>query len=913
MEIIEPQPKVLPNGDMEIFPTLGPQVCDFLEERFVYGPGPIKGEPYKVRDDLRYMIYRAYEHYPNGYIIDYGEGEVVDLSGRRHFSKVVLSLPKGSAKCVAPDTEFILESGERITADKLQAGMSVQSYKDGAVVFRKVAAVEKQPLAPTYRVHTDHGRTIEVSEGHPFLVSGTQWREGMPKYHKYTVNDPLAGKMGWARVESLEKGDRLVPALDWKAPGDGQSDLGWLLGVLAGDCGGDGRFTNNDQEIVDKVSTFFEMTQLTRNGKNFSGNWYLRGSAELLKEHGLFGKNAHSKRVPEAVMRGGRDIALGYLAGLLDTDGCTVHKPVGKKHARYAEWYSVSEDNMRDIQTLLASVGFNSVIKTKMSRYKGEPYTSWTVVISNKSDLKRLANALPVVRVRNVENFEKFKAENDKGSFGDVCLDKVTYVEQIGMTETIGVEIEDTHVHVTNGLVTHNTELMALLSLVELHPDAPVRFDGYDPSAPGGLAPGRAVLSPFIPLLAPTKDQLDDLAYGVAKEIAKEITDQLLFDVNNERIMINGEGESKILPVAASAGRLDGLKPTFQCIDEAHRMFSDRHHQAVQTMENNLKKRYMDDPWQLSTTTAGDPSEPSVAKAQYDYGMKIHNGKIKDPRTFFYHRGTSDENAKFDTMGQRLKALKEASGEEAAQFRDLFSVAAEWDEDGVDKSYLERVWCNRWVQSSMTAFDSDKFRDLGDKSLAIARGSAVTLGFDGAVSNDSTAIVMTEIETGIQNLVGLWERPPDAAFQWRVPIGEVHDVMNMLMEDYNVVLFYGDPPYWQEAMSVWESKWGNKIIEWPTRNINNMYYAIRAYDEAIDRGDIAHDGNEDLIRHVASAGKNMLNQVDDEGKQKFRLTKISRDRKYDAAMAAILSWQARLDAIKQGIMPQEVQAPRRIR
>lgn len=688
MEIIEPQPKVLPNGDMEIFPTLGPQVCDFLEERFVYGPGPIKGEPYKVRDDLRYMIYRAYEHYPNGYIIDYGEGEVVDLSGRRHFSKVVLSLPKGSAKCVAPDTEFILESGERIAADELQPGMSVQSYKDGAVVFRKVAAVEKQPLAPTYRVHTDHGRTIEVSEGHPFL----SWHNN------------------WVKVQDLTSEDAIV------------------------------------------------------------------------------------------AVEGGR-----------------------------------------------------------------------------------------------------------------VVQDSVSHVEQIGMTETIGVEIEDTHVHVTNGLVTHNTEIMALLSLVELHPDAPVRFDGYDPSAPGGLAPGRAVLSPFIPLLAPTKDQLDDLAYGVAKEIAKEIPDQLLFDVNNERIMINGEGESKILPVAASAGRLDGLKPTFQCIDEAHRMFSDRHHQAVQTMENNLKKRYMDDPWQLSTTTAGDPSEPSVAKAQYDYGMKIHNGKIKDPRTFFYHRGTSDENAKFDTMGQRLKALKEASGEEAAQFRDLFSVAAEWDEDGVDKSYLERVWCNRWVQSSMTAFDSDKFRDLGDKSLAIARGSAVTLGFDGAVSNDSTAIVMTEIETGIQNLVGLWERPPDAAFQWRVPIGEVHDVMNMLMEDYNVVLFYGDPPYWQEAMSVWESKWGNKIIEWPTRNINNMYYAIRAYDEAIDRGDIAHDGNEDLIRHVASAGKNMLNQVDDEGKQKFRLTKISRDRKFDAAMAAILSWQARLDAIKQGIMPQEVQAPRRIR
>lgn len=70
------------------------------------------------------------------------------------------------------------------------------------------------------------------------------------------------------------------------------------------------------------------------------------------------------------------------------------------------------------------------------------------------------------------------------------------------------------------------TEVMALVSLMELHPDAPVRFNGYDPSAPGGLAPGRSVVSPFIPLLAPTKDQLDDLAYGAVKTIAQNIEDR---------------------------------------------------------------------------------------------------------------------------------------------------------------------------------------------------------------------------------------------------------------------------------------------------------------------------------------------------------------------------------------------------
>lgn len=909
-EIIVPQPDRDDEGNLIILPTLGPQVCDFLEERFCYGPGPLRGEPYKVRDDIRYILYRAYEHYPDGYIADF-DGEKVELTGRRHFDKVAVSLPKGSSKCLAPDTELILRSGERILAKDAVAGQEIMSFAYGEIVYRRIAAVEEQPAAMTYRVKTDHGREIEVSEGHPFLVSGTQWRDGMPKYHKYSANDPKVGKHSWSAVEDLAPGDRLVPALNWKRDLDDKSDLGWLLGVLAGDACGDGRFSNGDKEITDKISENYELTPLKSSGT--SVDWYIRGIPEVLREHGLFGCNAYTKRVPEAVLRGSRSMALGYLAGLLDTDGCTVFRPKPNgKTTRLMEWYSVSEKNMRDLQTVLASIGINADVRIKRSRYKGETYTSWTVVVSNKADLKRLAEELPCVRRRNVDNLTEFRKATTRGQFADVHLDKVESIEPIGETVTIGIEVEDTHVHVTNGLVTHNTEVMALVSMMELHPDAPVRFAGYDPKAPGGMKPGRSVTSPLIPLLAPTKDQLDDLAYGACKVIAESCEDAALFDVTNDRIMIQGEGESKIIPVAASASRLDGLKPTFQGIDEPHRLFTDRHRASYATMGNNLPKRAVDDPWELTCTTAGDPNEPSVARDQYETGLKTQAGLMELDRTFFYHRQTSDENAKFDTMGERLRALKEASGEEVAAYRDLFSVAAEWDKPGADKTYLERVWCNRWTQSAQTAFDAQAFKDLGDQSLIIEPGSLVTLGFDGAVTQDSTGLVMTEVETGIQNLVGLWERPAEAE-EWRVPIEDVNDIVDSLFESYDVWGLYCDPPYWQESISRWTGLYEGQVIEWPTRNLNNIYYAIRSYREAIDSGDLGHDGNPDLVRHVANAGMNVQAQTDDEGHYKFRLAKISQDRKFDACMAAILSWQARLDALKKGAENQGTsQVPRRI-
>lgn len=909
MEIIVPQPEVDENGDYIVWPTLGPQICDFMEERLVYGPGPLAGQPYKVRDDFRYIIYRAYEHYPDGYTSKFDDLEV-DMSGRRHFNQVNISLPKGSAKCIDHDTELVLESGKIILAKDLKAGQTVMSYNQGKVVYRRVAAVEEQPVSRRFKVSTSRGREIIVSEGHPFLVSGTQWREGMPKYRKYTANDPKAGEESWSKVEDLSPGDRLVPALDW-APEGGDSALGWLLGVLQGDCTGDGRLSNADKEITDRVSDFFGLTTLAHAQ---DGQFYLRGARPFLKEHGLAGGNAYSKRVPNAVMTGGRETRLGFLAGLLDTDGSTINRKISDtKWTRTIEWYSVSKDAMSDVQQVLASVGVNATLRKKTSRYKGEPFTSWTVVVSDKAQVRRLAEELPVVRNRNVENFRIFRDLDEFGMFGDVALDKVERVEEIDQGTTVGVEVEDTHVHVTNGLVTHNTELMALITITELHPDAPVRFNGYDPKAPGGLKPGRSVVSPHIPLLAPTKEQLDDLAYGAIKKILNMIDDAHLFDVTNDRVLIVGESESKIIPVAANAGRLDGHRPTFQGIDEPHRLFEDRHRAAYATMMNNLPKRAIDDPWQLTCTTAGDPSEPSIARDHYQTGIKILEGKMEDPRTFFYHRQTSDENAKFDTMSDRIRALREASGEEASKFRDLVSVASKWDEEGADHSYLERVWCNRWTQAARNAFDADAFRDLGDPSLIIPEGSFVTLGFDGAQTQDSTALVMTEIETGIQNLVGLWERPEDAK-KWQVPVQEVHDIIDHIFDKYDVWKLYFDPPYWQEAGNIWAGKYEGRVIEWPTRNQTNIYYALRAYNEAIEKGDVAHEFNSDFMRHIANAGKNELNLYDDEGLRKYRLAKISQERKYDAAMAAVLSWQARLDALKAGAESQPVkQIPRRLR
>lgn len=143
------------------------------------------------------------------------------------------------------------------------------------------------------------------------------------------------------------------------------------------------------------------------------------------------------------------------------------------------------------------------------------------------------------------------------------------------------------------------TEFMALVSYLELHPESPVRFNGFDDDAPCGLAQGRPVVDPYIPLLANTKDQVEELAYGALKVICEECVDADMFDAALDRILRIGEdgkADGKAVALANAPNSNDGGRTTFQGYDETHRLYLPNHKAAITTMEANLGKRMAQDP-----------------------------------------------------------------------------------------------------------------------------------------------------------------------------------------------------------------------------------------------------------------------------------------------------------------------------
>lgn len=448
------------------------------------------------------------------------------------------------------------------------------------------------------------------------------------------------------------------------------------------------------------------------------------------------------------------------------------------------------------------------------------------------------------------------------------------------------------------------TEWAAWIAAAELHPHAPVRFDGWDAN---GDPVGRPVNDPYIPLVAYTEEQSEELCYGALLAILSESPIADDFDIGLTRIM-RKDGAGKAVALAGAPGARDGARTTFQVFDETHRMALDRLRQAHRTMLANLPKRRLSDAWSLETTTAYSPGEGSVAEDTMDYARTVASGQITDSKLFFFHRQASEKHD-LKTPDGILAAVKEASGP-VSEWSDLTGIVDQWQDPKADPAFLERVWLNRPVKSSARAFDVEKWRTLADPRGRPAPGTLITLGFDGARNRDSTALVGTEVITGYQFLLGLWERPANASEDWSVPIAEVKTAVKDAFETWNVWRMYADPPYWESLVDEWAGEYPERAVAWYTNRHRPMAYAVQAFHSAIVEGELSHDGDEDLARHIGNAAKHELSLVDNEGKRLWYIQKEKPDspHKIDAGMAAILSWEARGDAVKEGLLT-EVAAP----
>lgn len=453
---------------------------------------------------------------------------------------------------------------------------------------------------------------------------------------------------------------------------------------------------------------------------------------------------------------------------------------------------------------------------------------------------------------------------------------------------------------------TAKTELAAWIAACELHPEAPVRCTGWTKS---GEPIGGPVTDPYIPLVAYTEEQSDELAFTALYVILSEGPLRDDFDIGLDRIK-RKKGDGIAQALSGSPNSRDGARTTWQHFDETHRFTLPRLKDAHKTMLANIPKRKMADAWSLETTTAFEPGGGSVAEATMEYARQVADGLVGDTSLFFFHRHGGDDHDWQTAEGFRGGVI-EASGPSAA-WRDIDAIVGLWKDPTADRAYLERVYGNRLVKGSTQAFNVVKWKELAEQR-PVPKGRQITVGFDGALFHDSTGIVATDIEFGYQWVPGLWECPPNAnkgpdAPLWQVPTSEVDAVVRALYRDYRVWRGYFDPPYWESWISKWRGEFGEeRVIEWWTNRRKAMTYALINFDTAIKESQLHHSGDARYTRHLGNARrKDLPGERDEQGKPLWLIQKDRPDspHKIDLAMAGVLGWEARTDAIAAGALRQ---------
>lgn len=448
------------------------------------------------------------------------------------------------------------------------------------------------------------------------------------------------------------------------------------------------------------------------------------------------------------------------------------------------------------------------------------------------------------------------------------------------------------------------TERAMLVVIVEAHPDGPVRCDGFDAH---GHPVGRPVDHPYIPLVSYTVEQTEDLGFNVLRYILENCPLGEDFDVGLDRVLVlnrRGREAGKIVPLAGSPAARDGARTSFQHFDEPHRMTLPRLINAEITMTENLYKRAAADPWGLYTSTAGVPGEDSVAERMRSYAEDVDAGKVDDPRLFFFSR-FAPEGMPMETPDDVRTFLEEASGPNVSWSGDIDALVSRWFEPRTDRQYYRRVWGNQWVRSSAQALDVAAFRAGLRAQSSIRPGSMVVAGFDGSKSGDSTALVVTEVATGLQHIAGVWERPEGAPDDWVVPRNQVTAAVQQVADQWKLHKLVADPHKWGPWLDLWSGFLGPKVVQsFDTTKWRQFAYACRAYAAAIADGDVTHTAADAhrFDAHISNVRRRMLQiweEVDGEQVQLWVFAKDSPGSTnwIDLVVAGALSWEGRMNAL----------------
>lgn len=368
----------------------------------------------------------------------------------------------------------------------------------------------------------------------------------------------------------------------------------------------------------------------------------------------------------------------------------------------------------------------------------------------------------------------------------------------------------------------------------------------------------------------------------------------------------------KIEPITSAANTAEGEKPVFVGMDQTEAWFkSNGGIELANTIRRNSGKV---GGLTVEGPNAFTPGDGSVAENTFTDYRRILEGKSKSKGVLVIYREAPPDTDLSDRESL-VRGLEHVYGD-AIEWNDPHRLIEEIWDTSTDPDDARRFYLNQMTQATDAWMGRDewmacyKSREESD----LLEGEMITLGFDGSRKRekgvtDATGLVACRVSDGKIFEIASWEQPegPEGE-QWEVPLYEVDLVVRDAFRRFKVVAFFGDPAKWESYMDTWEADFGPKLQIKAGPNHPIRYWVsgagqakfvncLRRFHDAVLDRDLIHAGDPVTTRHVLNARRRS-------GRYGISIAKATPDsvNKIDCAIAAVLAYEARNQAISGGIM-----------
>ncbi|MEV8394822.1 MULTISPECIES: terminase [unclassified Streptomyces] len=461
---------------------------------------------------------------------------------------------------------------------------------------------------------------------------------------------------------------------------------------------------------------------------------------------------------------------------------------------------------------------------------------------------------------------------------------------------------------------------LAAIALAEACGD--VVAAGWDASGEPVARPWSSLRTPLVQVAAVSEAQTAN-SWAPLLEMARggSLADTYGVEVLDTKVLLP---RGLIEPITSSATSVKGNPAVFAILDQTEEWKeANGGRQLAKTMRFNAGKLGGS---LIETPNAFTPGEGSVAEQSAADYQAILDGRSRGRGIVVDHREAPGDTDMTDEQSL-VAGLRYAYGDSSDHpngcvlhdppcppgWSPIERLVEDFADTSNDPQDLRSDYLNQVTHAADSWLSEPEVRAASDLGKEVGEGERITLGFDGSRKRargvtDATALIGCRLSDGHVFTIRVWEQPEGKpGEEWQVPVVEVLAEVVATFDRYDVVGFYADPAKWESHVADWEAAYGPRLLVQSTRNHPVEWWmtggrstlivrALEKFHTALVERELTHDGSSALTRHLLNARRRKTRS----GIQIMKAHPDSPD-KIDAAVAAVLAWQCRLDAIAAGL------------